>query len=163
MARLPHKMDNIQKEIFIVEDSSDFRQIVRTIFAQFLPEYNIRSFMGAHELYKYMVFQSDENFNGRRPVLIILDLKMPTLNGLEVLKMLRQTPANAVTVWDTIPIVMLSGTANQTDINNCYQAGATSFFVKPADFESLKQLLVKICHYWSDDNKLAKVVGSTTT
>lgn len=155
-------MDDTQKEIFIVEDSSDFRQIVRSIFAQFLPDYNIRSFMGAHELYKYMVFQSDENFKGRRPILIILDLKMPTLNGLEVVKMLRQTPANTETIWETIPIVMLSGTANQTDINNCYQAGATSFFVKPAEFEKLKELLIQICHYWSDGNKLAKVAGATT-
>jgi len=152
-----------QKEIFLVEDSSDFRQIARTIFTQFLPEYNIRSFQGAQELYKYMIFQSDENFKGRRPALIILDLKMPTIGGLEVLKMLRQTPSNAVTQWETLPVIMLSAMARQEDINKCYKAGATSFLVKPVDFEELKKLLTEICHYWVDYNKLASVSTSEVT
>jgi CheY-like chemotaxis protein len=147
----------MQKEIFFVEDSSDFRQIVRTIFAKFLPEYHIRSFLGAQELYKYMIFQSDENFKGRRPALIILDLKMPTIDGFQALKMLRQTPSNAVTQWETIPVVMLSAMAGQEDINKCYNAGATSFLIKPVDFEELKGLLAQICHYWVDQNKLATV------
>lgn len=144
-----------KKEIFLVEDSSDFRQIVRTIFTQFLPGYTVRCFQGAHELYKYMILQSDENYRGNRPVLIILDLKMPTINGFEVLKMLRQTPSNAVTQWKTIPVVMLTGMATQEDINNCYLAGATSFFIKPVEFEELTQLLIQICHYWVDHNRLA--------
>jgi len=145
----------MKKEIFLVEDSPDFRQIVRIIFEKYLPEYKIRSFQGAHEMYKYMILQSDENFQGRRPVLIILDLKMLTLSGLEVIKMLRKTPENAVTLWQTIPIVMLSASASQEDINNCYLAGATSFFNKPVELEELKQLLIRICHYWVDYNKLA--------
>ncbi|MCF2446669.1 response regulator [Dyadobacter sp. CY345] len=153
----------MQKEIFLVEDSADFRQIVRVIFDKFLPEYKIRSFQGAHELYKYMVLQSDENFRGRRPVLIILDLKMLTLSGLEVVKMLRKTPSNAVTQWQTIPIIMLSALANQEDINNCYLAGATSFFSKPVELDDLKQLLIRICHYWVDHNKLATVSTQSTS
>jgi CheY-like chemotaxis protein len=145
----------MQKEIFLVADSSDFRQMVRSIFAQFLPEYNIRSFKGAQELYKYMIFQSDENFKGRRPALIMLDLHMPMINGLEVLKMLRKTPSNAVTQWATIPVIMLSDIDRPEDVNKCYQAGATSFVIKPLEFEELKHLLIKICNYWLDHNKLA--------
>lgn len=144
-----------QKEIFIVEDSSDFRQIVRTIFSRFLPEYHVRFFQGAEELYKYMILQSDENYKGRRPVLILLDLKLPTINGYEVLKMLRRTPSNMATQWKTLPVVMLTGMARQEEINKCYAAGATSFFIKPLGFDELKQLLMKICHYWVDDNQLA--------
>ncbi|MCF0054527.1 response regulator [Dyadobacter sp. CY356] len=153
-------MENLEKEIFIVEDSADFRQIVRTIFAQYLPKYHIRSFMGVQELFKYMILQSDENFKGRRPVLIILDLKIPPFGGLEILKMLRQTPSNAVTVWETIPVIMLSSIARQEDINECYKAGAASYFIKPVEVEDLKQMLIKICNYWVDDNKLASVTGS---
>ena len=145
----------MQKEIFLVEDSYDFRQIVRMIFTRFLPEYKVRFFQGVSELYNYMILQSDENYKGRRPVLIVIDLKMPTINGLEAVKMLRQTPSNQVTQWQTIPVVMLSSMANQDEINKCYMAGATSYFVKPVGFEELKQLLTRICHYWVDFNRLA--------
>ncbi|MCE7042855.1 response regulator [Dyadobacter sp. CY312] len=151
----------MQKEIFIVEDSSDFRQIVRMIFTRFLPDYHVRFFQGVAELYKYMVLQSDENYKGRRPALIIMDLKMPTINGFEAVKMLRQTPSNVVTHWQTIPVVMLSSMASQEDINKCYQIGATSFFIKPVDFDELKQLLVHMCHYWVDHNKLAITYTNT--
>ena len=154
------RMDNMEKEIFIVEDSADFRQIIRTVFAQFLPKYHIRSFMSVQELYKYMILQSDENFKGRRPVLIILDLNIPSFGGLEILKILRQTPSNAVTVWETLPVIMLSSVAKQEDINACYKAGAASYFIKPLEIEGLKQLLIKICNYWVDDNILASVTVS---
>ncbi|WP_439582023.1 response regulator [Dyadobacter bucti] len=145
----------MQKEIYLVEDSSDFRQLVRSIFNHFLPEYHIRSFQGARELYQYMVLQSDDEYTGRRPALIILDLKMYTIDGIELLKLIRQTPSNAFTEWKAIPVIMLSGSAHQDDINKCYQAGANSFFIKPVDFEELKKLLATVCRYWVDYNRLA--------
>jgi CheY-like chemotaxis protein len=147
----------IKKEIFLVEDSSDFRQLVRTIFNKFLPEYSVRSFQGGSELYQYMVMQSSDGYTGKRPSLIIMDLNLPTLDGYELLKLIRQTPANAFTEWRSLPVVMLSGSSRQQDVNRCYQAGANSFFVKPVDFEKLRQLLETICHYWVDHNILAQV------
>lgn len=146
----------IKKEIFLVEDSSDFRQLVRTVFNKFLPEYNVRSFQGAQELYNYMILQSSDDYKGRRPVLIILDLQLPNIDGNEILKLLRQTPANKVTDWQTIPVVMLSATDRQEDINRCYQAGASSYLVKPMDFEDLRILLETICRYWVDLNRLSE-------
>jgi len=144
----------IKKEILLVEDSSDFRQIVRKIFSTFLPEYNVKSFQGADELYRYMILQSSDDYEGRRPALIILDLKLPNINGVELLKLLRQTPANKVTDWKTIPVVMLSSSDRQEDVNKCYQAGASSYLVKPMDFEDLRKLLETVCFYWLDLNKV---------
>lgn len=144
-----------KKEIYLVEDSSDFRQVVRTIFNKFLPDYHVRFFQGAQELYQYMILQSADEFKGRRPGLVILDFQLPSINGLELLKLMRQTPANEETEWKTIPIVILSGAAGQSDINKCYQAGANSFFVKPVDFEELRTMLETMCHYWIDYNRLA--------
>lgn len=144
-----------KKEIYLVEDSSDFRQLVRTIFSQFLPEYHVRFFQGGQELYQYMVLQSSEAFKGRRPGLVVLDLNLSTISGLELLKLLRQTPGNAETEWKTIPIVILSGIARQEDINKCYQAGANSVFLKPVDFEELRTMIETMCHYWMDYNQCA--------
>ncbi|SDE45111.1 CheY chemotaxis protein or a CheY-like REC (receiver) domain [Dyadobacter soli] len=144
-----------KREIYLVEDSSDFRQLVRGIFTKFLPEYHVRFFQGAQELYQYMVLQSAEQFKGRRPGLIILDLQLNAISGLELLKLVRQTPGNTETEWKNIPIVILSGTSRQEDINRCYQAGANSFFVKPTEFEELHTLLETLCRYWIDYNRLA--------
>lgn len=149
-----------KKEIYLVEDSSDFRQIIRGIFTKFLPDYHVRLFQGAKELYQYMVLQSAEEFKGRRPALIILDLQLPTISGLELLKLVRQTPANTVTDWSTIPIVILSGNDAQDDINQCYQAGANSFFIKPIDFEELHMMLDTMCRYWIDYNRQATTIVS---
>lgn len=149
-----------KKEIYLVEDSSDFRQLLRGIFTKFLPEYHVRFFQGGQELYQYMVFQSAEQFQGRRPALIILDLQLPNINGVELLKLIRQTPGNSETEWKTIPAVILSGSTSQDDINHCYQAGANSYFVKPIDFEELQTLLKTLCRYWIDYNRLAKAVVS---
>ena len=144
-----------KKEIYLVEDSSDFRQLVRGIFTKFLPDYHVRFFQGGQELYQYMVLQSAEDFKGRRPGLIILDLQLPAINGLELLKLIRQTPANVHTEWKTIPIAILSGAAQQEDINRCYQAGANSFLIKPVEFEELHTLLEIMCRYWIDYNRQA--------
>lgn len=141
-----------KKEIYLVEDSSDFRQLVRSVFTQFLPDYHVRFFQGAQELYQYMVLQSAEQFKGRRPGLIILDLQLPTISGFELLKLVRQTPSNHETDWKTIPIVILSNTLRQDDINRCYRAGANSFLIKPIEFEDLHTLLDTMCRYWIDYN-----------
>ncbi len=150
-----------KKEIYLVEDSSDFRQLVRGIFTKFLPDYHVRFFQGAQELYQYMVLQSAEQFKGRRPALIILDLQLPNISGLELLKLVRQTPPNTETDWKTIPVVILSGNARQEDINRCYQAGANSFFIKPVDFEELHMMLDTLCRYWIDYNRQATADLST--
>lgn len=139
-----------KKEIYMVEDSGEFRQLARGVFTKFLPDYHVRFFQGAQELYRYMVLQSAEQFQGRRPALIILDLHLPNINGLDLLKLIRQTPPNTETDWKTIPIVILSSTARQEDIARCFQEGANSFFVKPVDFEELHTLLESMCRRWID-------------
>lgn len=145
------------KEIYLVEDSHEFRQLIRNIFTEFLPDYRIRFFQGGQELYQYMVIQSAEGFSGRRPGLIILDWALPMINGCEIVRLLRQTPLNSVTDWRTIPVIVLSGVARQEDVNECYAAGASSFFTKPVDFEELKAVFKTICHYWMDYNSPATI------
>ncbi|MCF0052847.1 response regulator [Dyadobacter chenwenxiniae] len=148
-------MDN--KEIYLVDDSADHRYLVRTIFNKFLPNYHVRFFQGGNELYQFLILQSAPSYTGRRPGLIIMDLKMPSINGLELLKLIRQTPDNGVTQWKTMPIVILSNNSSNEITTRCYLAGANSFFMKPVEFEELRYMLETICHYWMDYNKLPAV------
>ena len=146
-----------QMEIYLVDDSADHRLLVRTIFKQFLPGYHLRSFQGGKELYQFLVLQSSPEYRGRRPALIVTDLKMPAINGVELLKLIRKTPDNTVTRWSTIPVVILTHSAAVEDIQSCYKAGASSFITKPLEFETLRDLLKTICHYWVDHNRLTVV------
>jgi CheY-like chemotaxis protein len=141
-----------KREIYIVDDSADHRFVLESIFSRYLKQYPVRFFQGSEELYHYLILQSAPGYKGMLPGLIILDLKMPAINGYELLKLLRQTPDNEKTRWKSLPVVIMSNDGIPQDINQCYQAGANSYLTKPADFEELRSLLETTCQYWLDFN-----------
>ncbi len=83
------------------------------------------------------------------PVVILLDLKMPKLDGLEVLKRLK-----AHQQYRVIPVVMLTSSAENRDIQAAYMHGANSYIVKPVDFEKFMEVIQYIDLYWNDLNTL---------
>ncbi|MGF7141536.1 response regulator [Roseimarinus sediminis] len=78
-----------------------------------------------------------------RPVVILLDLKMPKVNGLEVLKVLKNHQQ-----FKTIPVVVLTTSSEHSDIHTAYQLGANSYIVKPVDFEKFLDVAKQIDLYW---------------
>lgn len=79
----------------------------------------------------------------RHPMLILLDLKLPKVNGLEVLEKLR---AKAHT--QLIPVVILTTSNEQQDILASYRLGANSYIRKPVDFNEFTETIRKIAEYW---------------
>lgn len=77
------------------------------------------------------------------PILILLDLKLPKVDGLEVLRQLKSHPR-----FHVIPIVVLSTSTEDSDIQIAYQEGANSFIVKPVDFDQFMQIVEHIQIYW---------------
>jgi CheY-like chemotaxis protein len=77
------------------------------------------------------------------PKLILLDLKLPKVDGLEVLRRIKSDPRTR-----TIPIVMLTSSSQDRDIVNSYQLGVNSYIVKPVDFEQFSQAVQQIGFYW---------------
>ncbi len=78
-----------------------------------------------------------------RPVVILLDLKMPKVNGLEVLKVLKNHQQ-----FRTIPVVVLTTSSEHSDVSAAYQLGANSYIVKPVDFEKFLDVAKQIDLYW---------------
>ncbi len=78
-----------------------------------------------------------------RPVVILLDLKMPKVNGLEVLKVLKNHQQ-----FKTIPVVVLTTSSEHSDVHAAYQLGANSYIVKPVDFEKFLDVAKQIDLYW---------------
>jgi CheY-like chemotaxis protein len=84
------------------------------------------------------------------PDIIILDLNMPRLNGIEFLKILKSDP-----VLKYIPSIILSTSNNNLDILECYKTGIAGYFIKPLKYEDYVTLINKIVSYW-ETNQLAK-------
>lgn len=86
-----------------------------------------------------------------RPVVILLDLKLPRISGLEVLEAIKKHP-----VFKTIPVVILTTSSESTDVESAYQLGANSYIVKPVDFDKFIEVAKTIELYWSVLNNPCK-------
>lgn len=77
------------------------------------------------------------------PSILISDLKMPRMNGLELVKWLRKHPRCHV-----LPVILLSGSGLSVDVDNAYKLGANTYFQKPPTFTELTDLMRKLRDYW---------------
>jgi len=84
----------------------------------------------------------------RQPTFILLDLKLPKLSGLDVLRSVRANPLTAL-----VPVVMLTSSSEQSDILACFQNGANSFIRKPVDFGEFTEKLNCLQAYWLGVNE----------
>lgn len=77
------------------------------------------------------------------PALVLLDIKMPALDGFEVLRWIRR-----VSLYPTLRVVMLTSSELMRDVNAAYELGANSFLVKPVDFERFVEISQALSGYW---------------
>jgi two-component system response regulator len=83
-----------------------------------------------------------------QPKVILLDLKMPRMNGLEVLAKL-----NSNELTNMIPVVVLTSSKEHPDVEKAYQLGANSYIVKPVDFDRFRQVVNDLGIYWLSINQ----------
>ena len=82
-----------------------------------------------------------------RPWLILLDLRLPKVDGIDVLSAVRKAPPLA-----TIPVVILTTSANDVDVQRAYAHHVNSYVVKPDDLPTLDRLMSKLGSYWISQN-----------
>ena len=96
--------------------------------------------------------KSEGQFAGRansRPKLILLDIKMPRVDGIQVLRYIKQTDH-----LKSIPVVMLTSSAEERDLIESYRLGANSYIVKPVDTEEFNRVVSELGMYWMLVNKV---------
>ena len=86
----------------------------------------------------------------RQPTFMLLDMKLPKLSGLDVLRSARGNPLTAI-----VPVVMLTSSSEESDMVACYRAGANSFVRKPVDFGEFTEKLGLLQSYWLGVNEVA--------
>jgi len=84
----------------------------------------------------------------RQPKLILLDLNLPRIDGLEVLKQIKSHPST-----QAIPVVMLTSSSRKADLESSYKAGANSYLVKSVNFEQFTRDVRQLGAYWLDLNR----------
>ena len=77
------------------------------------------------------------------PILVLLDLRLPKVDGIEVLREARNRP-----VWNQVTIVVLTTSRENSDIGAAYELGVNSYIVKPVDFLAFAELAKTIKIYW---------------
>jgi two-component system, response regulator len=86
-----------------------------------------------------------------QPRLILLDLKLPKIDGIEVLRRVKSDPETRV-----IPVVMLTSSAEERDVVESYRLGVNSYIVKPVDFTKFVETVANAGLYWMITNKGAR-------
>ena len=136
--------------ILLVEDREDDILLVRRAFKAAFIDNPLHVVRDGEEAIAYL--QGEGVYSNRAenplPSLILLDLKMPKMDGFEVLTYIRQQPG-----IQRIPVVVLTSSDDLKDVNRAYSLGANSFLVKPVDFQNYTQLTKLINEYWVNTSK----------
>ena len=136
---------NEKVEILLVEDSeSDAEMTIYALKQNNLANKFLHLKDGAAAL-DFIFAQGD--YSGRKienqPKVILLDLKMPKVNGVEVLRKIRADERTK-----RIPVVMLTSSKEDPDIKKCYDLGVNSYVVKPLEFDDFQKAISNLGLYW---------------
>ena len=137
------------KMILVVEDDSSD---VKLLMASITDDEFINNIEFTHNGQEAVDFLKRENKYSTRPSrnpdLILLDLNIPLINGIEVLEIIKNDSS-----LKTIPVVAFSSSNYDLDIKKCYDLGINSYIVKPMDFVKYKKTVQQLFKFWVDINQ----------
>jgi CheY-like chemotaxis protein len=138
-------MKKITRSILLVEDNPMDIDLTRRAFAK-------RKLLNPFEVLRdgeeALTYIRRWEVDAPLPVVILLDLKLPKVDGLEVLREMKAHPQ-----FCTVPVVILTTSAEDSDIQTAYQLGANSYIIKPVDFEKFMEVAEQVELYWNVLNK----------
>jgi len=138
-------MENSEIGILLVEDNPEDAELtIRALKKNNIPVSLLHVEDGAKAL--EFIFCTGEyatrNFD-IKPKIVLLDLKMPKVSGMEVLEKIKSNDATK-----SIPVIVLTSSKEDPDIEKCYQLGANSYIVKPVGFSNFTNAVADLGMYW---------------
>lgn len=138
------------KLILVVEDNPDHLELTVLTLEESGVRAEIAVARDGVEALDYLFGQGQHagRDTQRQPAFILLDMKLPKLSGLDVLRSIRSNPLTTL-----MPVIMLTSSSEHSDMAACYQSGANSFVRKPVDFIDFTEKLNRLQAYWLDVNE----------
>ncbi len=136
-------------DILLVEDNAaDAEMTLRALRKRNLSNH-VHWVKDGPEALDYLFFRGPYGRRGiGNPKIVLLDLKMPKMDGIEVLRTIRQDERTRM-----VPVVMLTSSAEENDIVRSYQLGVNSYIVKPVEFDKFVEEVSKLGVYWAIMNR----------
>jgi len=135
-------------EIYIVDDSPDLHFLLYKILKQLPQSYSVKFFEDGKILHRHLDTLLIKEQRDKFPKLIILDLNMPGMGGLQLLKLLKKPVKESHEYLKDIPVVVMSSDTREDKILKCYQEGADAYIIKPMEFDKIKSTMQSICRFW---------------
>jgi CheY-like chemotaxis protein len=139
-----------QVEILLVEDSTaDAEMTMRTLKRRGIANHVVWVRDGVEAL-EYLFCEGEyANRDPGDPRLVMLDIKMPRMDGLQVLERIKKDPRT-----QRIPVVMMTSSREEFDLLASYTLGVNSYVVKPVDFEAFASTISQVGMYWMIANEV---------
>jgi len=126
--------------IVIVDDDPDDRELLGEFTLQLRPHHEIRYFSNGTEVLHYLETTSEQ------PFIILCDVNMPLMNGMELLEKIQSTP---FLKQKSIPFILLSTSGDKRYVIRAYDLCVQGFFQKPSELEELKSILSLTYDFWA--------------
>jgi two-component system response regulator len=138
-------VNNHRTDILLVDDDEADRNLVlRALRREGLGDLRVVPLTDGQEAIDWLLGAGEFADKGPTlPRLLVVDLKMPKLDGIEVLRRVRGDERTR-----RLPVVMLTSSAEERDLADAQVAGVNSYVVKPVDYQQFVQTVAGICRYW---------------
>lgn len=138
------------RQILLADDNTNDVELTIMTLAEYSLSNKIDVASDGVEVMEYL--RSEGKFKGRNtgnPAVIFLDLKMPRMDGIEVLQAIKNDPQ-----FKSIPVVMLTSSREEKDLDMCYNLGANAYVVKPVDFSQFSFAIKQLGAFWGLLNEI---------
>ncbi|MCG6186394.1 response regulator [Maribellus maritimus] len=137
-------MSNIDR-ILYAEDNNNDIELTLTAFGECNLANPVDVVKDGAEALDYLFYRGKYSHRNKEiPLFILLDLKMPKLDGIEVLKEIRKSKE-----YKNIPVIILTSSKMESDIVRSYELGANSFVVKPIGFKEFVETIKNLGYFWA--------------
>jgi DNA-binding response OmpR family regulator len=126
-------------DVLYIEDNEDYVEFVKRAITKVNTNLTYHALFDGSDALSY--FETDTT--APKAKLILLDVNLPGMSGIELLKKIRSKPALKYT-----PVIMFSTSDNETDVTEAYDSGANAYLVKPEGLNSLVKTLQGVCDFW---------------
>lgn len=129
--------------LLVIEDDPSEQKLIKIIVKNSHPNFNINFIGNGEDALTYINTIATKNKSNGKINLVLLDLNIPKINGIEVLKAFKKSNK-----YKSVPVVILTTSNNLQDVERAYEAGASGYIRKPNVIQDYENVLNDLFHYW---------------